>query len=309
MAVEAAVTREVERAFWRRDLPCGPDGSWFVDGLARYAATQSLASQYGGAGNAPSIGALEQRVAGGFVPFVLRATVPAWGDTVSAYRANARLDPMRARTASERKGLEAKTALAARTLSAWVGGPAWDAVLRSFVARSRGRCATWRDLEQSAADITGLDLSWFFEPAFGSGRVFDYGIGEFTSGSIPGTSGRYRADLTVRRLGDGEFTGTAIPPNGPFESGRGVEIVVRFADGSERADYWDGRAAARSFVFESATPAVAAIVDPRAIILLDLNRTNNSRSLAPRTAAAATRWSVIWSQWLEHLLLSYASLV
>jgi hypothetical protein len=44
------------------------------------------------------------------------------------------------------------------------------------------------------------------------------------------------------------------------------------------------------------------------VLLLDLDRTNNSRTLTPRTAAAATRWGSIYLLWLEHLLLSYASL-
>jgi hypothetical protein len=45
------------------------------------------------------------------------------------------------------------------------------------------------------------------------------------------------------------------------------------------------------------------------VMLLDINRTNNSRTLAPRVAATAARWSVVWAVWLEHLLLSYGSLV
>ena len=311
MAVEAALTRAVALTFWRAAIPCHPGQSWFVDGLARYTSTVSLAAQYDSSLEPPAIGALEQRYAGGFLPWVLRTTVPAWtaGNGMSAYRAHPDVDPAHPRSASDREALEAKTALAMQTLANWVGSPTWEAVLKSFVGASRGRCASWRDLQETADDVTGLDLSWFFDQAFGSGRVFDYGVERLTSERVPGAPVRYRTELVVRRYGDAMFTGTGEAPIEPFESGRGVEIAVRFADGAERVERWDGRAPSRLFEYEGGSPAESATVDPRQIILLDPDRTNNSRTLAPRAASAATRWSIIWTVWLQHLLLSYGSLV
>jgi hypothetical protein len=314
MAVEAALARAVALTFWRAAIPCNADQAeqrWFGDGLARYTATVSLSAQYDGARQPPSVGALEQRYVGGFLPWVLRASELAWtaGNGLSVYRAHPGVDPSGRRSASDRDALEAKTALAMQTLANWVGSPTWEAVLRSFVAASRGRCASWRDLQQAAGDVTGLDLSWFFDEAFGSGRVFDYGVERLSSERLPREPVRYRTELVVRRFGDAMFTGTSQPPIEPFESGRGVEIVVRFADGVERAERWDGRALSRRFEYEGSSPAESATVDPRQIILLDLNRTNNSSALMPRAASPATRWSVVWTVWFQHLLLSYGSLV
>ena len=314
MAVEAALTRAVALTFWRAALSCNADETdqrWFGDGLARYTATVSLSAQYDGGRQPPATGAFEERYAGGFLPWVLRVTVPAWtaGNTLSTYRAHPDVDPAHPRSASDREALGAKTALAMQTLANWVGSPTWEAVLRSFVGASRGRCASWRDLQQTAAEVTGIDLSWFFDEAFGSGRVFDYGIDRLTSDRVPGAPVRYRTELVVRRYGDATFTGTGKAPIAPFESGRGVEIAVRFADGSARVEHWDGRAPSRLFEYEGASPAESATVDPRQVILLDVHRTNNSRTRAPRAASAATRWSVIWTAWLQNLLLSYGSLV
>jgi hypothetical protein len=50
-------------------------------------------------------------------------------------------------------------------------------------------------------------------------------------------------------------------------------------------------------------------VDPNQVLLLDVNRTNNSRSLAPKGGEAATKWSMKWMVWLQDALLTYGCLV
>jgi len=311
MAVEAAVARSVAESFWTDAIPCDADRRWFVDGLARYTSTAAVAAQNQSEHESASVGMFEARFAGGFLPWVLPASVPAWtaGSGVTAFRAHRRIMPGPEASAAGRDAVEMRVALAMETLSSWTGGPMWDAALRAFVDAARGRCASWQDLQATAADVTGLDLSWFFDQAFASDRDFDYGVEELTSVRADGAAERYRTNLVVRRYGDAMFTGTIEPPLEPFESGRGVEIAVRFADGVERVERWDGRAASRRFTWESGSPAQSATVDPRQVILLDVNRTNNSRTIAPRAAAAAARWSVVWTVWLEHLLLSFGSLV
>jgi hypothetical protein len=294
LTVEAAVTRETARTFWRAAVPCDHDGGSFIDGLAGYTALASLALQFDGARVPPVVGALEQRYFGGLVPWVLRVEVPAWTPPP--------------RLAADRERLAARTTAAMQTLANWIGPPAADATLRSFVAAAQGQCRSWRELQQAAADVTGLDLSWFFDQAFGANRVFDYGIEQLTSGRLQ-DSGRYRTRVLVRRYGDGMFTGTSRPPIEPFDSGRGVEIAVRFADGVERLDEWDGRAPQRLFEYESAGAAESAAVDPRRVIVLDVNRMNNTATLAPKSARAAVKWSALWTLWLEHLLLTFGSLV
>ena len=57
---------------------------------------------------------------------------------------------------------------------------------------------------------------------------------------------------------------------------------------------------------------MAREADPEHVLLLDINRTNNSRTLAPLDAAgpkAATKWSLKWMVWLQDHLLSWSLLV
>ena len=90
--------------------------------------------------------------------FMLPASVPVWtaGSGVTAVRAHPRMIPGPDVSAARRDAVEMRVALAMETLSSWTGGPMWDAALRSFVGAARGRCASWQDLQATAADVTGL---------------------------------------------------------------------------------------------------------------------------------------------------------
>src|SRR5206468_7242047 len=119
----------------------------------------------------------------------------------------------------------------------------------------------------------------------------------------------FEATVIVRRLGEAEFTGTSHAPIGPYDAGRALTVLVRFEDGSETTDRWDGRARWRLFEYESPSPAVSAQIDPERILVLDRNFTNNSVTRRPATPQAATRWAARWTIWLQDLLLTYASLI
>ena len=300
-AIERAITDAVARAFWRAAVRCDTADGVLIEGLARYTSTAALVSRYGDLLEPPAIGMVEQRWLGGLFPWVIRINEPAWA--------------VPSRHGDARDSAADRAALAVQTLANRIGTPTFEASLRVFATGTRARCASWRDLQAAASDVSGLDLSWFFQPAFASSRVFDYGVEslESVAATLPvgglTALASYHTRVVARRYGDAQFTGTSAQPVPPFEAGRGVELRVRFADGTARLDAWDGRAAARTFEYDSAAPAVSATIDPDAVIQLDADRTNNSRTLTPRTSAAAARWSALWMLWLEHALLWYASLV
>ena len=64
------------------------------------------------------------------------------------------------------------------------------------------------------------------------------------------------------------------------------------------------------FQIDGQVAAVSAEVDPDRVLLLDANRTNNSRTLRRAPAEnAATRWSLTWLVWLQDQLLTYGFFV
>jgi hypothetical protein len=88
-----------------------------------------------------------------------------------------------------------------------------------------------------------------------------------------------------------------------------VTLLVTFEDGESAVERWDGRDTRKTFSYRSPSRAVSATVDPDRTVLLDVNVTNNSKTLAPQTGTAATRSAARWLMWLETALLTYGFFV
>ena len=95
--------------------------------------------------------------------------------------------------------------------------------------------------------------------------------------------------MVVRRLGEGLFP---------------VDVLVKFENGERVRERWDGRDRWTMFTYERRARAVSAQVDPDRVLLLDVDYTNNSRTLEPRGKAAATKWMWKWIVWLQDALMT-----
>ena len=97
--------------------------------------------------------------------------------------------------------------------------------------------------------------------------------------------------MVVRRHGEATFP---------------VEVVTTF-EGGAQGDGAMGRTGSprRSSSTSARKRATSAAVDPRRVLLLDANYTNNSRTLAPQSGEASLKWALSWMVWLQQLMLSY----
>jgi hypothetical protein len=98
----------------------------------------------------------------------------------------------------------------------------------------------------------------------------------------------------VRRFGEATFP---------------VDVQVTFEDDSTRRERWDGMARWKLYRFRGGTPALHAQVDPDRVLLLDVNRTNNTRTTRPRSSSAATKWMLTWIGWAQDLMMTYGFFV
>ena len=86
-------------------------------------------------------------------------------------------------------------------------------------------------------------------------------------------------------------------------------MLVVFKNGEKVRERWDGRDRWKLFTYNRASEADYAIVDPDGILLLDVNKTNNSKAMKPQANEAATKWMYRWMMWLQDLLVTYTFFV
>jgi hypothetical protein len=303
MTPEIATARGVARRYWTKAVDTRALPSWFVDALVGFSARRIVMPMFQRIYVGDGYAMLEQRFFGGFVPWFVRVRLhDTDGDAVTAYRRQPRVDAA-ADAAADHRALVGKTMLTLSTLERWLSAPALDGAFAAFVRASAGRQPTLREFADTISAASGQDLSWLFDQTFGTAATFDYAVVSLTTTA---SARGYLTTVVVQRRGDGVFSGTAAPRVGAFESGRGITVRVRFASDEAIDDTWDGRDVTRRFTYDSRSPAVSAVLDPDRILMLDLDETNNSRTLTPRSGSAATRWAARWVQWFESVLLTWA---
>jgi len=308
LTLEAQVARGIARQWWGTRVNI-PDRA-LADGLAEYAQSRTLERIFDRRHQRNNYSLLETRWFGGLVPWAIRAARldrQTSGLNRAAFRRNPGVD-LRDRSLVVRPAQTARVAAAITTLERYLGWPALQRGLSSAVRRYAGQSMTTAMFFETLGDAADRDLSWFVDQAFAPGSTYDYAVSGLTSiADETGACGEgpcYRTTVVLRRLGAAVFSGTSLLPVGPFESGRALEVEVRFADGQRSDDHWDGRAAEKTLVYLGPAPATLARIDPARTLLLDFNRLNNSRTLMPPSPAATLPWSVRWTIWLQDLLLS-----
>jgi aminopeptidase N len=170
----------------------------------------------------------------------------------------------------------------------WLGWETLQRVLGGFYAESQFKHPTPDDFFRAANRESGRDLGWFFDQVYRSSNVFDYGIESLKS--TPG-DGQFRTSVMVRRYGEAVFP---------------VPLRVTFEGGDQVTEQWDGLDRWKLFTYDRPVRALSAQVDPDRVLLLDVNYTNNSRTLRPQGDAAATKWALKWMIWLQDSLLTWA---
>jgi hypothetical protein len=224
-----------------------------------------------------------------------------------SYRGKANLDPLETLAFEyvDRGAYGAitysKTAAALRTLEQHLGSARFEAGMRRYVDQWRFRHPRIDDFVQAFDEGAGQDLRWFWDPVLRGTQVLDYQVlsvetrqlhppaGLFDDPPGSGPKGRkerepkpspkdpWHSEVTVHRKGDFVFP---------------VALTVRFADGSEKREAWDGgRDGARwkRFSYDGEHKAVSAQLDP---VPLDVARWNDGLrdepDEGPRTRAVGT---------------------
>lgn len=242
---------------------------------------------------------LERRYFGGFIPWVFR-DIPIRrdidGNRLPTFRAAAEADVPATHTYRYWPPTAAfisynKTALWLQTLENMIGWPTLQKAMATYFDRWKFRHPQPDDLFAVLNEVSGRDLSPFFDQVYRRGDTFDYGVQDFAS-IRNGES--YRTTVVAQRLGEATFP---------------VDVVTTFRDGSQATEQWEGSARRVTFTYDRPSQAVSVQVDPKRVLLLDINYTNNSRTLEPRGDEASLKWALKWMVWMQDLMVTYGFFV
>jgi hypothetical protein len=286
------------------------ENAWMDEGLNTFSTGRTIDQAY-----KPNF--LDWWYFGDFIPYVLRDVARDEGDGFSGYQEVTRWDvpaipSYRYWPASAFGVSYGKTALWLNTLERHLGWPVLRKILSTYFERWKFRHPKPEDFFAVVNEVSGRDMTWFFDQVYRSSNVFDYGVEELTSepaaglgffdrngkkeyvGAPPEGKGAYRTAVIVWRYGEAIFP---------------VEVLVTFENGEKVRERWDGRDRWHAFTYERASRVRSAEVDANHVLLLDINRTNNSRTLAPMADQASRKWMFKWLVWFQDLLMTYAFFV
>jgi hypothetical protein len=242
---------------------------------------------------------LARRYFGGFIPWVFR-DIPLKrqvDEGLAGYRAQAESDAeatpsFRYWPSTGGNITYFKTALWLHTLEKWLGWPTLQRAMSTYFDGWTFRHPEPGDFFERLNEAAGRDLTPFFDQAYRGSNTFDYGVQLLTS--TPAGTGRFRTTVAVRRFGEAIFP---------------VDVLTTFGDGSKKTERWDGVERRIIYRYDTKVRARSVQVDPNRVLMLDVNYTNNSRTLQPRAGEASLKWSLKWMAWLQDVLVTYAWLI
>ena len=290
---EGVTVHEAGHQFWYGIVGNNEfEDAWMDEGFNTFSTARAVAQVY-----SPNYLAL--RYFGGFVPWVYRDIAlsrETEGSRLAGYRRDAKSDPQSTPSFRYFPGTGGsitynKTALWLNTMERWLGWPALQRVMAAHFGASKFTHPKPGDFFAIANRETGQDLGWFFDQVYRGSNVFDYGVQDLKSAR---DGDQHHTTVVVRRFGEAIFP---------------VDVLVTFANGERVTEHWDGKDRWKLYAYDRPARALTAQVDPNRVLLLDVDYTNNSQTLEPQSAAAATKWSLTWMVWLQDCLLSWAALV
>lgn len=189
-----------------------------------------------------------------------------------------------------------RAATCLHTLERYLGEKTWARIMRTYHQRYRFRHPRTEDFIRAVNEVSGQDLTWFFDGFFFEARDLDYSIvsvettikPEKYRGLFDGlpTSNPARAGTQDRKSGSKNKkekiyqTTIILRRLGEARLGPGVKLKLRveFENGAVEWREWDGQDRWARFEFEKPARVKTAVLDPDGIWLVDTNLANNSYS-------------------------------
>lgn len=286
---EREIIRGLVRAYWSDSVATPPDA--FQSAVIAFVTMRAIHQRLEGSNFAAP------RFFGGLLPFPLRSLL------LSPPVADPRPRVWWFGDAAERTADagEARRIRGLQTIQRYVGWPAMLEALSAMRAGGAQRTSA-AGLAETLSAIRGTDMRWLIDECLRDDATFDYRVEHLTS--RPAANGLIESTITIARSGNGRF---ALADQDDNEAA--LPVLIKFADGTQFRDVFDGAAPSAALVYTAPAPAVGAFVDPDAMLLLDTNRSNNAIVRDAPTSKLGVRLALHWLSWLQNAMMSYTALL
>jgi hypothetical protein len=212
-----------------------------------------------------------------------------------------------------------KTAMVLSTLEGLIGRAAMDSVMKTYFRRWKFRHPCGKDFVAVVNAVVpavcgsrfGPDMNWFFDQVLYGTGVCDYELTSIVVRRVTPEGGRTDTDTALAHGVEGKAGGSPEMFESVVTVGRRgdvrlpVVVDVKFDDGREVREDWDGRG--KTVQFRYAGRVVLAGVDPGRKITLDVNLINNVRS-APAPIGPVWKYAVKVLFWVQNIFLLVATI-
>lgn len=180
-----------------------------------------------------------------------------------------------------------KAALMLLTLENHLGEDVMSRIMKTYFERWSFKHPQSDDFIAVAEEVSGLDLSWFFDQFLKKPGTLDYAVDSISCREVKEPEGLfdenqirhddygsqsgekiYRSEVVVVRKGEWSFP---------------QDIHIRFENDDIIHEQWEGKSKWKRFVYQKPVKIHSAHIDPERKVLLDINFTNNSQRLQPHT--------------------------
>ena len=191
-----------------------------------------------------------------------------------------------------------KTASMLITLEKIVGEETLKNALHVYFMRYRFGHPNTEDFVRTVSEVSGQDLSWYWNQAVYGTQVMDYQVERADSTPV-----KWWDENLKEKKGETDYeTQVLLHRKGDFVFP--VDAVVNFDDGSTTREHWDGKDRWVRYVYRKKAQVASVAIDPDYRVTMDRDYLNNSRVTDEQRGAThklATYWTFV-AQFLAQLL-------
>jgi hypothetical protein len=215
----------------------------------------------------------------------------------------------------------AKPEITLLTLEALLGDQ-WPKVIRTYHQRYRFKHPDAIDFIDTVSEVSGRDMKWFFDQTVYGTGMLDYSVSVKTEKTgKEGWFDRYLPQVSVSENKGGAQAQAYVAPKKvkDEDSEKESEVLVRrlgemrfpvtvrvrFEDGSEKIERWDGQYRWTKFKYGGRAKVSSAVIDQDYDWKLQVHRTHDSYLQEP-VKLAAQKWYLRWVVWLQNALMAFS---